>query len=111
MLFLAKVLLLAQPCDLTIRSNGTRARDIVSLIPIVVQEDKFDPNSGNRRILNTDLHSYWDKFWSTRAILDGYVEDPAKIAVLEFKNAEWLKMDVLDLCVLNSEGACQINLN
>lgn len=105
-----KFILLTQPCDLMVRGDGARAKDIVSLVPITVKEDKFNPEPERKRSLPVDSRSYWQDFWSTRAILNGYEEDPTKIAVLEFKKAVWLIVDVLDLCVLNEDGASRLDL-
>ncbi len=106
-----KFILLTQPCDLTVRADGARAKDIVSLVPITITEDKFNPKPERKRSLPVDSRSYWQDYWSTHVILDGYEEDPTKIAILEFKKAAWLIVDVLDLCVLNEDGASRLDLN
>lgn len=95
-------ILLAQPCDLAVRLNGTRTQKFVSLIPIVRENDNYTKKK---------TRSKWQDFWSTRAIIDNFFDDPKLLAVLEFKDAIAVKTAVLDLAVLDSGGFCKIDIH
>mgnify|MGYP001339236219 CR=1 FL=1 len=94
-------ILLAQPCDLAVRRDGTRIRKYVSLVPIV---------SVNNKYRTKQTRSKWKDFWSTRAVIDNFFDDSEKLAVLEFKDAIAIKTAVLDLAVLDSNGFCKIDV-
>jgi len=95
-------ILLAQPCDLAVRLKGTRIQGFVSLVPIVGENDKY----GTKQ-----TRSKWQEFWSTRAVIDNFFDDPKLLAVLEFKGAIAVKTAVLDLSVLNLDGYCKIDIH
>jgi hypothetical protein len=95
-------ILLAQPCDLAVRLNGTRAQKFVSLIPIVGLNDKY----GTKQ-----TRSKWLDFWSTRTVIGNFFDDSKLLAVLEFKEAITVKTTVLDLAVLDSDGFCRIDIH
>ena len=99
---LCTYILLTQPCDLAVRSDGTRAGKFIPLIPIHQEEDSYKSKKSRRK---------WQDYWSTRALLENYHEKTGTLAVLEFKKAEWISTDVLDLSVFDGDGRCQIDLN
>lgn len=94
--------LLAPPCDLAVRLNGTRSQKYVSLVPIVKINNKYTSRK---------TRAEWQDFWSTRTTVDNFFDGTNSLAVLEFKNALAVKTDVLDLTVLNSDGFCKIDVN
>ena len=81
-----KYILLAQPCDLMIRSDGKRAFDdyrcFVNLIEIIKKESKHP--------------------------LDYY--DTGEPLFVHFSQAHKVELDILDLCAFNTEGKTFINL-
>lgn len=93
-------MLLAQPCDLAVRAQGTRTKDYVPLIPIVEANDKYT---------NKKTRLEWKKYWSTLAVIDNFFDDPSLLAILELKNAITVSTKVLDLAVLDSDGRCTID--
>lgn len=95
--------LLAQPCDLAVRQDGSRVQSFVSLIPIKKVSIGYGKDENNNRL--------WSKnFWSTRALIDNFFPTSDDLAILEFKNAISVRIDVLDLAVLNPDGRCRIDL-
>lgn len=79
-----KYILLAQPCNLSIRSNGRRDYDfeIASLVELATER----PNQHFVKVESHDLYIKFSKHFS-------------------------LKLDVLDLVVFNPEGISKIGLN
>ena len=82
-----KYILLAQPCDLMIRSNGKRAFDdyrcFVNLVEITKKESKYP--------------------------LDYFGTDEPLF--VHFSLAHKVELDILDLCVFHTEGKAVIDLN
>lgn len=85
-------ILLAQPCDLMIRSKSSLV-DIVTL----VQVQSYEPTSKNP-----------DGISSFR--LDYFEAEPGKRTFVKFRNAFKISRNVLDLAVLNDDGLCRMVL-
>lgn len=96
-----KFILLAQPCDLMVRKDGTRSCDdgIVPLVPI---DDKITYKSATR-----EKSSYW----RTRAPMYYFHPDSDDVAILAFTATCWVSIDILDLAVLDEEGVCRLKLD
>lgn len=80
-----KFILVDQPCDLVVRSNGRRLAKVLTLLNITdagagsaFALDYFDPDTGNTHYA-------------------------------KFRSSHHVSADLLDLCVFNSEGRCLIN--
>lgn len=90
-------ILLSQPCDLMVRSNGRRAYD-----------DKC-----NRQVVLADLiratgesapKDYWEK-------IDWFDEATGQPVYVDFAKVHDVRLAVLDLCVLNKDGKASIDIN
>jgi hypothetical protein len=101
---LTTYILLGQPCDLIVRSNGERAgkrvsdRQLAPLVPL-------------RRITNDEFNGKPVNHWKTHAAIQYYYSDSNDIAEIRFAEAEWVETSVLDLAVLNPDGLCRLDLN
>lgn len=108
-------ILLAQPCDLAVRRDGKRSQKIVTLAPISIPNEATFPAAQSRAgDPDSEQHtdpSYYRNFWRTRCELDGYCDNRTAMAVVEFKKAVWVLLEVLDLAVLDPEGRCLIDLS
>jgi hypothetical protein len=88
--------LIAQPCDLMVRSNGERAREdnfkVAVLAPLRTRE------LGAKAEIKDGCFS-----------LDHYDHDGAQSAVVQLADATPANLHVLDLAVLNKDGRCQLS--
>ncbi len=92
--------LLSQPCDLMVRSNGKRGHDgkcrrHVVLAEIVRTAGK-DRKAGQKEA--------WEK-------VDWYDEETGQPAFVNFAEAHDVRLAVLDLCALNTNGEASINVS
>ena len=90
-----KYILFVQPCDLMVRSDGTRSRDeklgrMGTMVELVQGEAK--------------KHDWWGE-------LQFYEESTGKRAFANFASAHQVSLAVLDLCVVRTDGAVQIKIN
>lgn len=89
--------LIAQPCDIMVRSNGERAREnnfkVAVLARLHIPEPEDAPESSD------------DLCFS----LDHYDHNGARPAFVQFAHATPANLHVLDLAVLNKDGRCQLN--
>ncbi len=98
--------LLAQPCDLAVRSKTGRRKSFV--VPLV----QMSPMSAY-------AFAEWRKkrlaegedVLATRGLMQYFKEDTNDVALVEFKSAFPVSTDVLDLAVLGRDGACSIDLS
>ncbi|MBN1316409.1 MAG: hypothetical protein JXA42_13120 [Anaerolineales bacterium] len=90
-------ILLAQPCDLMIRSKpsmGKRSIGIATLVQIqMYPATTRDPK---------EISSFW---------LDYFEERPGEKAFVKFRKSFQISLDVLDLAVFNDDGQCRITLS
>ncbi|MFC2966654.1 hypothetical protein [Acidimangrovimonas pyrenivorans] len=89
--------LIAQPCDLMVRSNGERVREnnfkVAVLAPLRRRELGADPK------IKEGLHFS----------LDHYDHYGAQSAIVQLADATPANLHVLDLAVLNEDGHCQLS--
>ena len=88
-------ILLVQPCDLMVRSNGTRSHDeklgrMGTMVELV--------RDGAKK------HDWWGE-------LHFYEESTGKSAFVNFASAHQVRLAVLDLCVVRTDGAAQIEID
>lgn len=89
--------LIAQPCDLMVRSNGKRDREenfkVAFLAPLTTRAlgEAADAKDG------------------LRFALEHYDHDGAQSAIVKFANATPANLQVLDLAVFNKDGRCYLS--
>jgi hypothetical protein len=86
-------ILLAQPCDLMVRSGGERSALSGSLVQITFPETDADIPVA-----------------ATSFKLDYFDPESGKTGFAKFRNAYQVSADVLDLCVFNVDGRCVLDL-
>lgn len=98
-----KYILVAQECDLMVRSNGTRN----SKVAVLLQIEKIIETSG---LSKTKLESL-DFPTIDSFLLKYYNEGTNNIAKVIFKNAIHVDVDFLDLTVLDKTGKAKISFD
>lgn len=93
-------ILIGQPCDLMVRSDGQRgdygADRSVDLIPITrMSEEQFRGKTFNSAV---------------RSALHYLYSGTNDVGIVEYAAAHIVRLDVLDLAVLNSDGKCYLDL-
>ncbi|MBC8273801.1 MAG: hypothetical protein H8E40_02375 [Chloroflexi bacterium] len=94
-------ILLAQPCDLMVRKNGTRDDGDNIIVPLVPIAD---------RISYEEAESKRRGFLRKQAFLYYFYPGSNDVAVLRFADTHWIIIDVLDLAVLDGDGVCRLDL-
>lgn len=89
-------ILIAQPCDLMIRKDGTRHARTVPLVPVILP-----PASMSDKDLN---------YLRVRSILRYFEKGTDQVRVVDFPDAGLISVEVLDLAVFSSTGKCYIDL-
>lgn len=88
--------ILAQPCDLQLRTNGKRKSAVVTAAPISV----FSEEAIQQHLISDE--NYLKGVFE----LEYYNEDGIDKGYVEFNNTFSIEIDVLDLAVLNDAGQC-----
>lgn len=88
--------LIAQPCDLMVRSKGERARENNFKVAVLAPLHIRIPDE--EAVLKEGLHFS----------LDHFGRNGAQSAVVQFADATPANLHVLDLAVLNKDGRCQL---
>jgi len=91
---------LAQPCDLTVRKNGKRKSVVVTAAPISV----FSAEEYAAQLISNKNYP------KTVFKLDYYKEDSEDSGYVEFNNTFTIEIEVLDLAVFSKEGKCEFDL-
>lgn len=96
-------ILVAQECDLMMRSDGKRNRDTntATLIKITPYSIKLD-----HEITDFKGHYFANKFK-----LDYFNKGTTEFGVVKFNNAFTVNLNVLDLCVYSNDGASKLNVD
>jgi hypothetical protein len=98
--------LLAQPCDLIVRGNGTRTINdlLVPLVPLekMQKKEKDDYRSALKK------HGY--SYWRSHGHMLYYYENANDIALLPFKKATMIHVNVLELAVIHPEDKCYLDV-
>jgi hypothetical protein len=89
--------LIAQPCDLMVRSNGERAREDNFKVAVLA------PLRTRKLGVEAELKD------GLSFSLDHYDHNGAQSAVVQFADATPANLHVLDLAVLNKDGRCQLS--
>ena len=98
-------ILLGQPCDLAIRSDGNRNNKFVNLVK-VSRKEKSDLEKWKAK--------YPDKipgYLKMHVELSCFFDNTKYLAIASFDEILTVSLDVLDLAVLNENGKCEINSN
>ena len=98
-------ILLGQPCDLMIRSDGNRKNKFVNLVK-VSRKEKSDLEKWKAK--------YPDRlpgYLKMHAELSCFFDNTKYLAIVSFDEILTVSMDMLDLAVLNENGKCEINAN
>ncbi|MCB9688815.1 MAG: hypothetical protein H6735_27490 [Alphaproteobacteria bacterium] len=90
-------ILLSQPCDLMVRSNGRRSYDDKCTRQVVLAEIVRPAGQSGPK-------DSWEK-------IDWYDEATGQPAYVDFANAHDVRLAVLDLCVLNEDGKASIDVD
>lgn len=105
-------ILLAQPCDLMIRSKGDRAARTGHLLRIqlkVKQELESVLDDQLKKANKKKLHDF--NFWKTRGVVEYIVEDPHTIGLVSLTTAHVVNLDILDLVMFNAFGKAEIDIS
>ncbi len=86
-------ILLAQPCDLMIRSKGERGTELVSLVRVRTLENNESEPEG--------ISSFR---------LDHFELEPTRKTFVKFRTSIQISLDILDLSVFNGDGRCRMSL-
>ena len=103
--------LLAQPCDLIIRSDGNRAAQVGNLLKIKnisKQELEAILNEQLKKAGIKKLHDF--NFWKTRGVVEYIDDDPQTIGLVGLATAHVVNLDVLDLAMFSSSGEAAIDI-
>lgn len=98
--------LLAQPCDLAVRSSGRRTppNATVSLLPVEkMKRDKLRELRSKYALKGVD-------FLDTNGLIRYYEKESSDVGIVRFKEPLAIQAAVLDLAVLSDTGACVINV-
>lgn len=100
-------ILLAQPCDLTVRGDGTRGMKSlqVPLVPI----RRLEKKAGSHYKETLDKRGY--DFWRTHENMLYYYDDPTDVALLTFKETAFIDVRVLELSIVDLEDRCYLDLS
>ena len=90
-------ILLAQPCDLTIRKGGTRNNPNL-IAPLVQIEGESSKTKHNL------------DFWKTHAKIDHHFSDFSQTLIISFAKTFYYNFEVLDLAVINPSGICELDI-
>ncbi len=89
-------ILLSQPCDLMVRPNGRRAYDSRCTRQVTLSELRIDVDP-------RDVKASW-------AEISWYDEVTGAPAYVDFSRSHVVRLAVLDLCVLNTDGTASIDV-
>jgi len=98
-----KYVLLTQPCDLTVRKNKDGNRNnpnlVVPLLAIQEAEKKYKKAIDEKAT-----------YWNTRGKLPYFTKGSSDVSIVSFAETLWISADILDLCVINANGNCEIDV-
>lgn len=98
-------LLLAQPCDLAVRTNGTRSARTVTLLQI--EKKGLETFEALRsRLLRERGYDLLDSC----GLVHYFEGGKDCVGLIKFKESLSLRVEVLDLAVLSADGACSVNV-
>lgn len=103
--------LLAQPCDLMIRGDGSRSAQVGSLLKI-----KTITKQDLETILREQLHKAGERklhdfnFWKTRGVIEYIDNDPQTIGLVSLTGTQVVNLDVLDLAMFSSTGEVALDI-
>jgi hypothetical protein len=92
-----RLILLAQPCDLMVRSNGKRPYDEKHGRMAALVELKPDYDPGNQKASREEIHFY--------------DEQTGASACVDFAKAHQVQLSILDLCALRIDGDASMDLD
>lgn len=95
-------ILLAQPCDLAVRSNGRRNPPDATVSLLLVEKMKRH----KLRELRSKYTLKGVDFLSTNGLIRYYEEESSDVGVVRFKEPLTVRAAVLDLAVLSEDGSC-----
>jgi hypothetical protein len=89
-------ILLAQPCDLALRADGTRSSTHVTLLPLSdLSRDAVD--------------RVGPLFLETNGLISYFKEGRSSYGQVKFKESISISTDIIDLCCLSTDGSCSID--
>jgi hypothetical protein len=92
-------ILLAQPCDLMVRSSGIRKTTITeALLARIVNRLPV-----NKSGIPTDPENYYE--------LQYFDEDDGSSRYVSFRETQAVKLDVLDMCAYNADGVARLKVD
>lgn len=86
-----RFVLIAQPCDLMVRNDGSRSSNLVTLLNIT-NHPPMNPDSESCHTLD-------------------FFEGLGDKAFIKFRSAYPISAEILDMAVFNTDGQCKFNLN
>lgn len=105
-------ILLNQPCDLAIRSNGKRAADISHLLKIKAITKESLETKLEEKFAEARTRKLQDfNFWKTRGVIEYIEQDPHTVGLVELATAYVVDLSVLDLTMFNSSGEAMIDVS
>ncbi|MCK9421220.1 MAG: hypothetical protein M0Q38_01340 [Bacteroidales bacterium] len=94
-------ILVAQECDLMMRSDGKRGAEFATLLKI----DEKNNDEVDKLIMNFQkLYRNQNSYLANKFLLDCYSDDNQNIGVVNLKKPILVDLNVLDLCVFNQDG-------
>ncbi|MBD2769386.1 hypothetical protein IC235_15970 [Hymenobacter sp. BT664] len=104
--------LLAQPCDLMIRSNGTRSSEVGHLLKIRTTSKPDLEALLTEQLQKASIKKLHDfNFWKTRGVIEYIADDPQTIGLVSLTKAHVVNLDVLDLAMFSSTGEVVLDIS